>query len=735
MTSPMSPAVRRFAVRRWVPPAVFAGACLLSACAAWYVSITTSARAHAQMGAENAVFVNDAQKTREQLAARVNAYLEVLRAGAALFATRTEISRGDFQSFVAGLQLADRFVGMEAIGFAQRVPARGARSFQRELALDGVTRLRRWRPGSNTEYYPLVFLEPGGGAASIRQLMDLTDDEFVRTAVERARDTGEPAATNEMDDGRFLVVLPVYQLGVPVTTIPERRAAILGVIVSCVNAQQLIQTVKNGAPAGLSFEIYDGSQTTSASRLTEPIDVAPQPFESVLHLDVADRNWTMMVRPTNAGIVRGSSAAEWTFFGGLGVSLLLFLVTYSQVHAWEAVVKHETELRATAQALRESEAEAREAGRIKDEFLATLSHELRTPLNAILGWVSMLRAGSVQEHRREHALTVIERNAQLQKELIEDLLDVSRIVMGKVRLRLASMPLRPLVESVVDSVRPAADVKGLTLEVRTAPNVLVRADAERVQQIVWNLVSNAIKFTPSGGRIDVQLAVVGDQAELRVRDTGSGIAPEFLPHVFQRFRQSDSSSTRAHRGLGLGLAIVQELVNLHGGSISAHSDGIGKGAEFTVRFPIAASGEVAPISVVVRNTPASTRLEGVSVLVVDDDHASLELIGEALTSFGARVTTAGSAAEAMQSLRARIPDVLVSDLAMPDEDGYSLMRRIRAFSGPLSGIPAIALTAYARADDRQQALDAGFQIHLAKPVDLADLESAIARVSRPSSAA
>ena len=733
---PMVPAARRFALRRWVPFAVFAGACVLSAGASWYVSVTTAARAQAQLRAENATFLNDAHKTREQLSARVNVYLEVLRAGAALLATRTELSAGDFQSFVAGLQLPDRFVGMEAIGFAQRVPAQRLEGFQREVALDGVTRLARWRPEPRTEYYPLVFIEPRSGPAWIVQLLDVTSDMGMMAAVVQARDSGEPAATREIGDGRFLVVLPVYQLGAPATTVPERRDALLGVIISPFNAHQLIQTVKNVTPVGLAFEVYDGPQPSLDTRLTDPIGAAAQPFESILHLHVADREWSMVVRPTNAGVVAGSSAAEWTFFVGLGVSLLLFLVTYSQIRAWEAVVKHQTELHATAQALQESEAEAREAGRAKDEFLATLSHELRTPLNAILGWVSMLRLGTVQEHRREHALSVIERNARLQTDLIEDLLDISRIVMGKVRLRLLPMPMRPVVEGVVDSLRPAAEAKGVALEFRGAPSVLIRADAERVQQIVWNLVSNATKFTPSGGRIDVQLAVVGDQAELRVRDTGSGIAPEFLPHVFQRFRQADSSSTRAHRGLGLGLSIVQELVNLHGGSIAAHSEGVGKGAEFTVRFPIAASADVAPVPVVVRNAPPRTpRLDGVSVLVVDDDHGALELISEALTSMGARVTIALSAAEAMQSLENKTPDVILSDLAMPDEDGYALMRRIRASAGPLSTIPSIALTAYARANDRQQALAAGFHMHLAKPVDLSELEAAVARVTRPVSAA
>ena len=593
-----------------------------------------------------------------------------------------------------------------------------------------MTRLSRWRPAPQAEYYPLVFLEPQSGGDWLAQLFDLTSQAALMSAVERARDTGEPSASSELDDGRFLVVLPVYQLGAPVTTIEERRKAMLGVIISPFNAQALIEAVGRITPSTIAFEVHDSSQPSPASLLTQPLGVPPQAFESILQLEVAGRAWSMVVRPTSTGGLTASSAAQWMLYGGFAVSLMLFLVTYLQVRAWEAIARHQAELRDTAQALRESESQARAATRAKDEFLATLSHELRTPLNAILGWVSMMRLGSVREDRREHALSVIERNARLQADLIDDLLDISRIVMGKIRLRLSSAPVAPIVEGVVETLRPTADAKGVRLEVGPLPDVLIRADAERVHQIVWNLAANAIKFTPSGRQVAIELAVTADHAQITVRDDGIGIAPEFLPHVFERFRQADSSSTRAHHGLGLGLSIVQELVHLHGGQIAAHSEGVDRGAEFVVLLPLATATEAAPPPVLVRTASAAKGLRGLHVLVVDDEPSSIELMGEALESLGARVSTAMSAVDAMQILQQEKADVLVSDLAMPDEDGYVLMRRIRSCPEPVGSIPAIALTAFARASDRKQALEAGYQMHLAKPVDLGELESALVEVTQ-----
>ncbi len=371
-------------------------------------------------------------------------------------------------------------------------------------------------------------------------------------------------------------------------------------------------------------------------------------------------------------------------------------------------------------------AEAEEANRSKDEFLAMVSHELRTPLNAITGWASMLSAGTLDRSRRKRAVETIERNARAQKQLVEDLLDVTRIVSGKLRIERGRLDVASIVELALESVRPSAEAKGLELVSEISPNLpVIIGDAERVQQIVWNLLTNAIKFTPENGRVTLTVSVDGGAVRIVVTDTGVGITPEFLPHVFERFRQADASATRPQGGLGLGLAIVRHLVGLHGGTIEAKSDGLGKGATFSVRLPIEterplASSKKAAADANIRD-PAQA-LQGVHVLVVDDEADARELLKTLLEIYGIVVTTSPSAADAFEVFRKRRPDVLVSDVAMPREDGLSLMRRVRALPEVEGGaVPSIALTAYARETDRANALKAGFTSHVAKPVNANEL--------------
>jgi signal transduction histidine kinase len=380
--------------------------------------------------------------------------------------------------------------------------------------------------------------------------------------------------------------------------------------------------------------------------------------------------------------------------------------------------------------------QAEEANRMKDEFLATLSHELRTPLNAMLGWAQVLRLGKVDEAAAARALETIERNARVQAQLIADLLDVSRIITGKLRLEVQAVELPRIIEAALDSVRPGADAKGLRLDVRLDPLTSpVMGDADRLQQVVWNLLSNAIKFTPQGGLVEVRLRLDGGSAEIRVLDTGAGIRPDFLPYVFDRFRQAESTITRSHGGLGLGLSIVRHLVELHGGSVAVRSDGEGKGAEFTVRLPVRLSvpegtilTERVDATAGVWNNPSL--LGGVRVLIVEDEEDTRELLIASLQQCGAEVTAVASVAEALASLDRSLPDVLVSDLAMPDEDGYSLIRKVRSRDPEAGGkIPAAALTAYARAEDRVRALASGFQRHLPKPVDPSDLINLVASLA------
>jgi len=375
--------------------------------------------------------------------------------------------------------------------------------------------------------------------------------------------------------------------------------------------------------------------------------------------------------------------------------------------------------------------EAQESNRLKDEFLATVSHELRTPLTAILGWAHLLRTGQTVDEKMAKALETIERNARAQAQLIDDLLDVSRIITGKIRIDVRPVDPNSFIEAAVEAVRPAAEAKGVRLQrIMDTGVVTVSGDPVRLQQVVWNLLSNAIKFTPKGGRVQVRLERVNSHIEIGVSDTGPGIVPEFLPYVFDRFRQADGRTTRQHGGLGLGLSIVRHLVELHGGTVRAESPGEGQGATFTVLLPVAPVYQ--SVGVAERVHPAARdtlplydcpdRLEGVMILAVDDEPDTRELLKAGLGQCGAVVTIVGSAAEALEAIAVEMPDLLISDIGMPDEDGYELIRRVRLLPAESGGkLPAIALTAYARVEDRMQALRAGYQMHVPKPVELAEL--------------
>jgi PAS domain S-box-containing protein len=383
------------------------------------------------------------------------------------------------------------------------------------------------------------------------------------------------------------------------------------------------------------------------------------------------------------------------------------------------------------EAMRRSNEELLRANRIKDEFLATLSHELRTPLNAIVGWTRLLRTGRLDERTAARALETIDRNATLQAKLVEDLLDVSRIITGKLRLRIADIDPISVLEAAINSVRPAADAKGIRIEadLDSAAGLIV-ADGDRLQQVMWNLLSNAIKFTPAEGHVRVSLRQGAGGLVIHVEDNGAGIEPAFLPYVFDRFRQADSSTTRQHGGLGLGLAIVRHLVELHGGTVHADSPGEGHGACFTVTLPRSVRGERARTTA--PEVPATTArpeaaqpppelLSGLRVLIVDDEPDAREVLAAALTQMGARVHLVDSADAALASIARERPHIVVSDIGMPGQDGYALAQRLRASERGSERLPAVALTAYATAEDVKRAMAAGYDLHLAKPVDAVTL--------------
>jgi PAS domain S-box-containing protein len=409
-----------------------------------------------------------------------------------------------------------------------------------------------------------------------------------------------------------------------------------------------------------------------------------------------------------------------------------------QVVGASKIARDITAQKKAALAIAEANEETARQGRMKDEFLATLSHELRTPLQSILGWVQLLLAGDMDPEELKEGLHVIKRNAQSQQRIIEDLLDMNRILSGKIRIEVERVELGPILEAAMETVKPAADAKSIRMHaVLDGLPKLVHGDPQRLHQVFWNLLNNAIKFTPRAGRIEVLLQRVNSHFEVSVADSGVGITEDFLPYVFDRFRQADASSTRTHGGLGLGLAIVKHLVELHGGSVVAKSAGPGRGATFAVRLPVAAlkEGEV-PLG---RASAPSTelpnkslpQLAGLSVLVVEDDEDSRDLLARTLENAGATVTTACSADEGLLKFETLATDVIVSDIGMPEKNGYMFIEAIRSKPAQDGGkVPAVALTAYSRVEDRVRALCAGFQILLPKPADSSELVVTVAALAK-----
>ena len=387
---------------------------------------------------------------------------------------------------------------------------------------------------------------------------------------------------------------------------------------------------------------------------------------------------------------------------------------------------------------------AEAASRAKEDFLAVLSHELRTPLSAVYGWARLLRSGRLQADAAERALDVIVRNTEAQVQLIDDLLDVSRIITGKMRLDVRPVDLEAVIRAAIDAVRPAADSKEIRLQCVLDPHAVgITGDPNRLQQVVWNLLSNGVKFTPRRGRVQVHLQRTNSHVEIVVSDTGEGISKEQLPHLFERFHQADSTSTRSHTGLGLGLALVRHLVELHGGKVTARSPGEGQGATFTVELPVAIAhreqereARVHPTAPTVLLGAAGPSLRGLRVLAVDDDRDGLDLIHTILVSAGAEARECSSASEGLRVVQEWRPDVLISDIEMPGEDGYMFIRKVRALDFTKGGkTPALALTAYGRVEDRLRSLSAGYSMHVQKPVDPAELGVIVASLAGRSSEA
>jgi signal transduction histidine kinase/ActR/RegA family two-component response regulator len=747
------PQRRAGAGRSRAPYFILVLALVLTALVTGYVYATTEAHDRAEFRAATAQIEQDVEL-------RLGTFVAMLRAGAGVFAAHPETSREDFRRFVEAFQLRERYPGIQGIGFARRYGPSNERELMRDLQRQGAASFRVWPPGGR-EGFAVAYIEPLDRRNIAALGFDMFSEPTRRAAMEQARDSGLPAASGpvelvqEIDPEKqmgFLVYVPVYRGGVDPGNVEARRAAIEGFVYAPFRADDLLAGIL-GAPGRVGVAVYDGRPPALGRALVRPAWGRAPRFSATADLDVAGRPWTLRFA-TLPSIDHAASRglAPLIACTGVLISLLLFLATRAEAMAraaaeqsaaelavaqadLAAALAREREARAEAERLFEAEAEARRsadvANRAKDEFLATLSHELRTPLTAVMGWVRLLRRGGLDEGAKARGIEVVERNVELQARLIDDLLDVSRIITGKLRLELRPIAVGPVVGAAVDVLRPTAVARGIDLVLTDEAGVAgVVGDPDRLQQVVWNLLSNALRFTPRGGRIDVSVRRAEEQIVITVADTGKGIAPDLLPYVFDRFRQGDGSIRRGYGGLGLGLAIVRHLVELHGGTAVAESEGEGKGATFRITLPMRAASAAARDGGAARGAAARPHpIEGLRVLVVDDEPDARELVGVVLAQGGAVVTTAASAQEALAEVDRSRPDVIVSDLAMPVEDGYALVRAVRARGDAARALPVVALTAHARDEDRRRALAAGFQEHVPKPIEPARLIAVVAALA------
>jgi len=569
------PIRRRPYLQQWVPFTVLVLGCVLTATA-----VTTIATRQ-EVATANA-FRADTLAVQRVTQVQLDTVVAVTHAAAALLAASPEINFREFRAFVSGLQLRERYVGVDGIGFAPRVAAGSLRTFVRSISLDGMANLKVRPEGNRSEYFPAALLEPRGNDNSSTIGFDLASEPEQLDAMNRARDSDLPAVTELLQpnpaagrSGReFVLYLPIYRRGEPIDSVDERRSALVGFVFSRLSPDVIFSdSIAAATTRYLDIAIYDSSKDTDA--LLVRSGDGKGGVQSSEKLMIGGRQWLLVASSRQSNMAALPPEAQRTFVVGALVSLLLFALMRAQVRAWQTAERHATELRA--------------ADRAKDEFLAVLSHELRTPLNVVLGWLSMLRNGSVRDDRYAHALDIIDRNARTQAQLIDDLLEVSRILMGKMRLDKQPLSVVPAISAVVESLRPTAEAKDIALhgiDATAAATFIIAADAGRFAQIITNLVANGVKFTQPGGAVWVNVEAEGEEVKISVRDTGIGIDPEFLPYVFDRFRQADASPTRSHSGLGMGLAIVRDLVRLHGGRIDVFSGGLNQGAVFVVTLPL-----------------------------------------------------------------------------------------------------------------------------------------------------
>jgi two-component system OmpR family sensor kinase len=546
--------------------------------------------AHSEIAQQTELrFHSAAGRVSTEIGTRLDAYVAMLHGGSGLFAASKRVEFNEFRSYANRLEMPRRYPGVQGIGFSRFVPPQD-RAHIEQVIRPHVPTFKFWSEGPAEELHAIIFLEPENARNLHAMGFNMFSEPIRQEAMIRARDTGVSAATapvrlvqEDIHSGPeqmgFLIYEPVYRSGTIPPTVEERRAQLLGFVYSPFRAGDLFkEMIWPEEVAALSLQVYDTTSSNGALLYSTADKQQHSGLRSENSIPVAGRKWSLILEGDRAAPVYKSGRILNIVVAGGALSLLLFGITRGQVRARAAAE------RTTADLMRSEEA-LRAANRSKDEFLAIVSHELRTPLNAIVGWGSMLRRGQVPPGSEKHALEVIERNALAQARLVEDLLDISRAVAGRLRLELSDVNLSATLRAAADAVRPAATTQGVALDLEVPDDLgVIRGDPARLLQILQNLLANAIKFTKSGGRVSLEASRAGQEASIRVKDTGIGISPEFIPFVFDPFRQADTSTTRAHGGVGLGLAIARYLIELHGGTIDVASDGEGQGSTFTLRF-------------------------------------------------------------------------------------------------------------------------------------------------------
>ncbi len=698
--------------RSWSPWLVLALSLLLTGMLAWYSLVTAETQ-------DRLRFDNLVQKNLSLFSNRMESYEALLSGAAGLFSASDGVSREEFRTYVEGLDLRHRYPGIQGIGFSLHVETDWKESETVAIRDSGEAKFRIWPDSPHDDLFPILYIEPMDRRNRAALGYDMFTSPVRRAAMERARDTNEPAATGrvrlvqEIDPQKqagFLIYLPVYHKGRPAETLEERRAALAGFVYSAFRADDLLRGTLGSSPS-LAVEAYAGgvSVRNLLHRSHAPGVIGPEPrFQAAQRFDVAGCPWTVVFStlPTfEAGSIRDQA-------------LLLLLLGWIASLVLFAVVRAQAAARAQAEA----------ANQTKDRFMATLSHELRTPLTPVLAVLSRLEAPAepVPPAVRE-GLAMIRRNVELEARLIDDLLDLTRISQGKLELRRGPTDLRQVLAHALEaSAKPGAAGPQVVTELADG-DLHVWADAPRLTQVFWNLLSNARKFTPDEGIIRVRAWRDGGELAVEVADNGPGIEPELLPRIFDAFQQGQRAITRRFGGLGLGLAISERIVELHGGRITAASEGRGRGATFTVRLPAGAVPARFYPEEKPRTAPAPER--PLHILLVEDHADTAEAMAALLRVTGREVTVAGSVSEGLSAVRNRRQgsgiDLVLSDIGLPDGSGLELMAELsRRY-----GLPGIALTGYGMDEDVARSHEAGFVCHLTKPVSLEQLETAIREVA------